>query len=69
MTEETRTIIIDLPTKVKGFCYLDSTGTPVIALNARMTWEIQRKTYDHELLHILRGELTDITYKEYQPTA
>lgn len=62
---EVRTIITNLPTKVKGFVYLDSTGIPCIVLNARMPVEIQQKTFQHEMNHILRGEMTNANFKEY----
>lgn len=58
-------ILADLPTSVRGFVYHDDDGEPVIVVNSRLTWEQNRKTWDHEKKHIERGELTDITYKEY----
>lgn len=63
--EEVRTIVTDLPVSVKGFVFLDATGSPCIVLNARMSAEIQRKTYRHEVDHILRGELENFDYREY----
>lgn len=65
VNDNPRVIVMDLPTKIKGFVYLDSTFTPCIVLNARMPREIQKKTYRHEIQHIRRGELTDTDYKEY----
>ena len=62
---EERTIIVDLPTTVKGFVYIDSAGIPVIVLNARMTREIQMRTYRHELKHIIDGDIDNKNYKEY----
>lgn len=65
MIGEPRVIVMDLPTTIKGFVYIDSTYSHVIVLNARMTHEIQKQTYDHEMNHIIHGDQTDITYMEY----
>lgn len=63
---EIRTLLIDLPTKVKGFVYMDSSNNPVIVLNSRLPREINQLTYLHELKHIIRGDLTNTAYREYQ---
>ena len=60
-----KVILQDLPTTVRGFCYHDDDGEPVIVVNARLTREANRKTYDHEQKHIERGELYEPTYIEY----
>ena len=65
MNNDIRTLVIDLPTSVKGFVYLDSSNTPCIVLNARMTAEIQKDTYRHELDHIRHGDIDNMDYKEY----
>ena len=64
--EETRTIMADLPTSVRGFVFLDENGDPAIVLNARLTREQNRKTYRHEKRHIDRNELNEPTYNEYE---
>lgn len=63
--DDNRVILEDLPTSVRGFVFEDNNGDPVIVLNSRLTFEQNRKTYDHERRHITRGELTDPTYNEY----
>ena len=63
--DDNRVILEDLPTSVRGFVFEDNNGDPVIVLNSRLTFEQNRKTYDHERGHIARGELTDPTYNEY----
>ena len=62
---EVRTILLDLPTSVHGFVFHEDDGQTVVALNARLPQEIQRKAYDHELNHISSGEMDDPTYEEY----
>ena len=64
--EENEVILLDLPTSVRGFVFLDENGDPAIVLNARLTREANRKTYDHEQKHIRMNELTDPTYNEYE---
>ena len=63
--DDNRVILEDLPTSVRGFVFEDNNGDPVIVLNSRLTFEQNRKTYDHECGHITRGELADPTYNEY----
>ena len=67
MNDEHRHVVLaNLPTSVRGYVYLDSDGNPVIVLNARLTREQNRRTWQHEEKHIERNELTDPTYKEYE---
>lgn len=58
------TILADLPTTVHGFVTFGSDYQPLIVINSRMTVEQQRKTYRHELNHILRGDLWDEDYTD-----
>lgn len=62
---EEHTILMDLPTSVRGLVFHDDDGDPVIVLNARLTREANRKTYKHERDHIERGEMYDENYHEY----
>ena len=63
---EDRVILQDLPTSVRGFVFQGSDGDPVIVLNARLTREQNRKTYDHEKRHIERGDMYEPNYIEYE---
>ena len=65
MTDERPAILDNLPTTVRGFCFHDNDGEAFIVLNARLTWEQNRRTYDHEKRHIERGEMYEPTYNEY----
>ena len=58
-------LLIDLPTSVRVFCYHDDDGEPVIVLNARLTREQNRETFDHERDHIDRGDMFEPSYTEY----
>ena len=60
-----RVTLANLPTSVRGFVFLEEDGVPRIVLNANLTREQNRKTYDHECGHIDRGELNDTDYNEY----
>ena len=62
---EEHTILLNLPTSVRGMVYHDDNGDPVIVLNARLTREANRRTYKHEHDHIKRGEMYDESYNEY----
>jgi len=61
-----RVILMDLPTSVRGFVFLDENGDPAIVLNARLTREQNRRTWQHERQHIERGDLNEPTYHEYE---
>lgn len=66
MTEDRPAILDNLPTSVKGFCFHDNDGEAFIVLNARLTWEQNRKTYAHEKKHIARGDMYEPNYIEYE---
>ena len=56
----------NLPTTVRGFCYHDDDGEAFIVLNARLTREMNQRTWLHERRHIRRGDLDNVTYREYE---
>lgn len=63
--EENTAILRDLPTSVRGFCFHDDEGEEYVVVNARLTREQNRKTYDHERDHIARGDMYEPQYREY----
>lgn len=50
------TMLVDLPTKIKGFSKPNDDMTYTIVINSRLSSEQQRKTYDHEMAHILHND-------------
>lgn len=58
-------VYANLTGKTRGFCCLGSDYEPIIVMNKDLSPEQQRKTYRHELEHIIKGEMTDETYHEY----
>lgn len=50
---------------IKGFCCLGSDYEPIIVLNDQLSPEQKEKTILHELDHIRRGELWDVSFDEY----
>ena len=48
--------LIDLPTTISGFCSLDEEGEPMVYLNARLTSQQHKRTFDHELRHIQNND-------------
>ena len=61
-----RTIVDpSLPSTVGGFCYHDLDGNEYFVVNDKLDPFRRRKTADHELRHIRRGEMYDMTYREY----
>lgn len=65
MMEEDLVFLENLPTSVRGFCFLSEEGDPVIVLNSRLTREQNRKTYEHEKKHIANDDLRNHDYHEY----
>lgn len=49
----------DFPCTVKGFTTIDENSDYTIYINARLSYEMQQKTLDHEKQHIARGHLYD----------
>ncbi len=53
-----KTYLYDLPPKCRGFILRDPyTDDEAIILNARLTNEVNKETYAHELYHKLTGDL------------
>lgn len=63
--EDRDVILINLPTAVRGFVFQGEDGDPVIVVNARLTREQNRKTFDHERQHIENGDMENENYNEY----
>lgn len=59
-------VLKDLPVTIHGFTVLGSDYEPIIILNSRMSREQQRKTYRHEINHIISGQIFDEGYIEYE---
>lgn len=52
-----RTILIDMPVKIRGYIYEDvATGERVCVLNARLNHESNIETYEHECRHIKNND-------------
>lgn len=66
MTDQVPTILQDLPETIHGFTVLGSDYEPIIILNSRMSREQQKKTYRHEINHIVSGQINDEGYREYE---
>ena len=65
MIEDRPAKLMDLPTSVRGFCFHDDEGEAFVVLNARLTREQNKETYDHERKHIDRGDMYEPNYTEY----
>ena len=66
LMEEEKAILVDLPTSVRGFCYHDDDGEEYMILNSRLTREQNKRTYRHEMDHIVRGDMYEASYNEYK---
>ena len=58
-------VLKDLPVNIHGFICLGSDYEPIIIINSRLTAEQQKKTYRHEVDHLLSGQFDDDGYIEY----
>jgi len=54
--ENIDTRLVDLPPHVPGLSCVDDEGTPMIYLNARHTYEMNLRTFEHELEHLRRDD-------------
>lgn len=55
--DDITTRLINLPYSVPGLTTVDENGEPMVYLNARLTTHQHKRTYDHELRHILHDDL------------
>ena len=51
-----RVALIDMPPAIHGFTVSDGFGFYTVVLNPRLSVEMQRKTYYHEISHIQNGD-------------
>ena len=58
-------IFRNLGGNIHGFCCLGSDYQPIIVINDQLSPMEKRRTYIHELEHIMSGELWDPDYDEY----
>lgn len=65
MSETRPARLENMPTTIRGFCYHDNDGEAFVVLNARLTREQNRRTWDHEQDHIERGDMFNEDYHEY----
>ena len=58
--------LADLPTSVRGLCFHDNDGEEYIVLNSRLSREQNQVTYKHEHIHLIRGDMYEPNYHEYE---
>ena len=56
MVFDCNVIYQNLPTTIRSYCVETPDGYHTIVLNARMSHEMNRRGYDHEVGHILRDD-------------
>lgn len=66
MTDDVPVVLVDLPPHVRGFVCLGSDYSPCIVINARLSAEQQKKTWRHEMNHIVSGQMDDDDFVEYR---
>lgn len=66
MTDDVPVVLVDLPPRIRGFVCLGSDYSPCIVINARMSAEQQKKTWRHEMNHIVSGQMDDDDFVEYR---
>ena len=58
-------VLAKLTGNIHGFVTLGSDYEPIIVINDDLSPQQKRKTYKHELNHILHEDMTNETYIEY----
>lgn len=53
-----RVVLVDMPTTIHGYTVCDSSDFYTVALNSRLSSEMQKYAYDHELSHIINGDFS-----------
>lgn len=54
MTVTTR--LCDMPTGIKGFVRHNNDDSYTIVINSRLSYDIQRECYKHEMAHLQQGD-------------
>ena len=49
-------VLLEMPVTVHGLTVADGFGFYTIVLNPRLSYEMQKQTYDHEISHIMNGD-------------
>lgn len=49
-------ILMNLPSKVKGFSVLNEDATYSVVVNSKLSPEAQRSTFNHEIEHIMKED-------------
>ena len=62
MPDTVPVVLEDLPTSIHGFVCLGSDYEPIIVINSRLSVEVQRKAFLHEMQHLLSGQFDDDGY-------
>ena len=47
---------VSLPLRVRGFVTVGEDGYPSVYINCRLSYEMQKRTLDHELSHLAHGD-------------
>lgn len=66
MIDPVPVVLMDLPPHIRGFTCLGSDYSPCIVINSRLSVEQQKKTWRHEMNHIVNGDMDDDDYEEYK---
>lgn len=56
--ENIRTVMTNLPSSIDGFTVASGDGWYTIVLNSNLSYERNRKTYFHELEHVLYSDFS-----------
>lgn len=57
-----RVVLVDLPCKIGGYCVTNVDGEKICVLNARLTYEANRKTLLHEQEHIINNDFDNYCF-------
>lgn len=57
MSESMRTVLLPLPYDVRSFVCEDENGEPTCYLNSRLSYEMNKKSFEHEREHKSHDDL------------
>jgi len=63
------TYLVDMPRGFKGHCNSNPDGSYSIFINSKLSFEVQREVYLHELAHILNNDFNKFDVDEIEYNA
>lgn len=69
MTPDVNVILMDFPTKGKEMVVTNEDGSYTILINAKLSYDVRMKSYEHAMKHIINGDFDKENVQEIETLA